>query len=171
MKRAPIVLAGTALGLGGVLGYHTTSGTNAQATGSATTGTQPASTTGGSSTSSTSSAASTTAPAATGSSTSTTSSQKRSATGEDVSFQYGDLQVKVTVSGRRVTDVSVVSLEVSDPRSQSIDQSALPELRQEAISAQSGQIDGVSGASYTSQAYEQSLQSALDKLGVSSSSA
>jgi uncharacterized protein with FMN-binding domain len=88
----------------------------------------------------------------------------RSATGQDVSFRYGDLEVKVTRVGTRITDVSVVRADVSDPHSQSIDQVAIPELRQEAISAQSARIDGVSGASYTSAAYEQSLQSALDKL-------
>ncbi|MEO9137579.1 MAG: FMN-binding protein [Jatrophihabitans sp.] len=39
-------------------------------------------------------------------------------------------------------------------------------LLQQTLSAQSAQIDGVSGASYTSQGYDQSLQSALDKAGV-----
>jgi uncharacterized protein with FMN-binding domain len=88
-----------------------------------------------------------------------------------VNFQYGDLQVKVTMSGTRITDVSVVQINESDPRSASIDQSAVPQLRQEAISAQSAHIDAISGASYTSQAYEQSLQSALDKLGVTTPAA
>jgi uncharacterized protein with FMN-binding domain len=64
----------------------------------------------------------------------------------------------------KITDVSVVKLNVTDPRSQSIDEGALPELRAEALSAQSAKIDGVSGASYTSAAYVQSLQSALDRL-------
>ena len=58
----------------------------------------------------------------------------------------------------------MIQATVNDPHSQSIDQVAIPELRQEAIAAQSAKIDGVSGASYTSAAYEQSLQSALDKL-------
>lgn len=140
MKRAPIVLSGTALGLAGVLGYHASA--------------KP-------STLVTTSKSSTTAVRTTAS-----SGQTRSATGEDVSFRYGDLQLKVTVSGKRVTDVSVVQANPNDPRSQSIDQDALPQLRDQALSAQSARIDGVSGASYTSQAYEQSLQSALDKLGV-----
>jgi uncharacterized protein with FMN-binding domain len=154
MKRAPIVLSGTALGLAGVLSYHTASSPSKLVS------------------SSSSSVKQITTKTATSTSTSTatsSSSQKRSATGDDVSFQYGDLQVKVTASGSRITDVSVVQMNVSDPHSQSIDQFAVPELRQEALSAQGASIDGVSGASYTSQAYEQSLQSALDKLGVSSS--
>ena len=80
------------------------------------------------------------------------------------SFQYGDIAVKVTKAGSRITDVSVVTLEVDSPHSEQIDESAIPQLRLEAMSAQSAKIDGVSGASYTSAAYEQSLQSALDKL-------
>jgi uncharacterized protein with FMN-binding domain len=86
-----------------------------------------------------------------------------------VDFQYGDLELKVTASGNKITNVSVVQLNATDPHSQEIDQFAIPQLKQEAISAGSAQIDGVSGASYTSKAYEQSLQSALDKLGITSS--
>jgi uncharacterized protein with FMN-binding domain len=94
----------------------------------------------------------------------TTAASTRSATGSDVPFQYGDLQLKVTMSGSRITDVSVVQMNSNDPHSESIDAAALPELRQEAISAQSAKIDGVSGASYTSEAYRESLQAAVDKL-------
>jgi uncharacterized protein with FMN-binding domain len=68
------------------------------------------------------------------------------------------------MTGTRVSDISLVQLNASDPHSQGIDQAAIPQLQQEATSAQSAKIDGVSGASYTSAAYEQSLQSALDKL-------
>jgi uncharacterized protein with FMN-binding domain len=161
MNRSPIVLAGTAVGLAGVLAYNTSSSPSAVVGSSTgTTTAQTASTT----------AASTTPTASSASSSATTSSKAaapartRTATGQDVSFQYGDLEVKVTEVGKRITDVSVVAGSVSDPHSQSIDQVAIPQLRQEAISAQSAKIDGVSGASYTSAAYEQSLQSALDKL-------
>lgn len=51
------------------------------------------------------------------------------------------------------------------PRDQEINSYALPELNQEAISAQSAKIDVVSGATYSSDGYMQSLQSALDKAG------
>jgi uncharacterized protein with FMN-binding domain len=68
------------------------------------------------------------------------------------------------MTGSKITDVSVVRADVYDSHSQEIDQYALPELRSQALSAQSASIDGVSGASYTSAAYEQSLQSAIDKL-------
>jgi len=103
--------------------------------------------------------------------TSATSSKARTATGSDVSFRYGDVQVKVTMSGTKLTDVQVVRLNVTDPHSDQIDQSAIPSLQQEAISAGSAKISAVSGASYTSAAYEQSLQSAIDRLAGTASAA
>ena len=90
----------------------------------------------------------------------------RSALGAQVQFGYGVLDVKVTVAGTRITDVSVPSLQVIDPTSQQICEQVFPMLRSEVLSAQSGTIDGVSGATYTSASYAQSLQSALDKLHI-----
>jgi uncharacterized protein with FMN-binding domain len=75
------------------------------------------------------------------------------------------VQVKVTVSEGRIEDVTAVELSATDAHSEQINSEAVPELRQEVLSAQSAQIDGVSGATYTSQGYEASLQSALDQLG------
>jgi uncharacterized protein with FMN-binding domain len=170
MKRSPIVLAGTAVGLAGVFAYNTSASPAVVGASAGTTAAQSASTTASSATATATTASSTTPAASTSTSKSTTStaaksaSRTRSATGQDVSFRYGDLEVKVTKVGTRITDVSVVAGNANDPHSQSIDQVALPELRQEALSAQSAKIDGVSGASYTSAAYDQSLQSALDKL-------
>jgi uncharacterized protein with FMN-binding domain len=170
MKRAPIVLTGTAVGVAGVLAYHTasprssaigglTSSTTAATGASNGKATRPATGSSGA-TSSAASARTTAAPAAATPSPALT----RSATGADVSFQYGELQVKVTMTGTKISNISFVRLSETDPRSQSIDQLAIPQLQQETMSAQSARIDGVSGASYTSQAYDQSLQSALDKL-------
>jgi uncharacterized protein with FMN-binding domain len=168
MKRSPIVLAGTAAGLAGVLAYSTSSAPATVGASTATTAAQAARSSARSATATATTARTTPTVASTSKSTTssaaTTARQTRSATGQDVSFRYGDLEVKVTKVGTRISDVSVVQGNVDDPHSQSIDQVALPELRQEAISAQSAKIDGVSGASYTSAAYEQSLQSALDKL-------
>ena len=161
MNRAPIVLAGTAVGLAGVLAYNTSSSPSAVVGSAAPSRTAVATTASASSGSSTRTIRST---STTTRSATTSANRRRSVTGQDVSFQYGDLQVKVSEVGKRITDVTVVAGSASDPHSQSIDQVALPELRQEAIAAQSAKIDGVSGASYTSAAYEQSLQSALDKL-------
>jgi uncharacterized protein with FMN-binding domain len=75
------------------------------------------------------------------------------------------LSVSVTVSGTKITNVGIASLDDGgNPRSQSIDQQAIPLLKQQAIQAQSANIQGVSGASYTSAGFQQSLQSALSKL-------
>jgi uncharacterized protein with FMN-binding domain len=75
---------------------------------------------------------------------------------------YGVVQVRVTLRGTRITDVSTVSLPRGG-RSSDISSYAAPQLRREALSAQSAHIDTVSGASYTSAGYAESLQSALDK--------
>jgi uncharacterized protein with FMN-binding domain len=98
-------------------------------------------------------------------------SATKTATGADASNQYGDVQVRVTVSGGKITRVTAVALPSSDSKSQEISSYAGPQLAQEAVSAQSAQIDGVSGASYTSESYKTSLQSALDKVGMGSSAA
>jgi uncharacterized protein with FMN-binding domain len=83
--------------------------------------------------------------------------------GADVSTQYGDVQVQVTVSSGRITDVRALLLPNDRSRSVEISQQSEPILRTEALQAQSAQIDIVSGASFTSEGYAQSLQSALDK--------
>ena len=83
--------------------------------------------------------------------------------GSDYSNPYGDVQVSVTISGGKITAVSLDQLTAEDGRSQQINSEAAPLLRSQALSAQSANIDGVSGASYTTSSYEESLQSALDK--------
>ena len=79
--------------------------------------------------------------------------------------RYGPVQVRVTLSGGRIVDVEAVELPTDRNRSAQISQFAGPVLRQEAIQAQSAQIHTVSGATYTSTGYRQSLQSALDQAG------
>ncbi len=74
------------------------------------------------------------------------------------------VQVKVTFAGSRITDVTPMSLPQGG-RSGDISQFAAPQLRREALSAQSAHIDTVSGASYTSAGYAMSLQSAIDQSG------
>jgi uncharacterized protein with FMN-binding domain len=171
MKRAPIVLTGTACGLVAVIGYHAAtpqasaliSGSSAS-TGASTLDAGGAGSASGTAKAATTAKSSTTAAASTARTTASTVAAIRSATGSDVQYQYGDLEVKVTMTGSKITDVTVARADVYDARSESIDQYAIPELRSQALSAQSAQIDGVSGASYTSSAYEQSLQAAIDKL-------
>ncbi len=86
----------------------------------------------------------------------------RQVTGQAYDVGYGVVQVRVTLDGKRITDVTAVSLPRGG-RSGDISGYAAPQLRREAINRQSARIDTVSGASYTSAGYARSLQSALDK--------
>ena len=86
----------------------------------------------------------------------------RQVTGPMVSTRYGPVQVRIDLSGSQITDVVAVQLTNSNRTSVQISASAAPILRQEALQAQSAQIDMVSGATYTSEGYQQSLQGALD---------
>ncbi|MEW2285922.1 FMN-binding protein [Streptomyces sp. NPDC047841] len=88
------------------------------------------------------------------------------ATGDTVQTRWGPVQVRVTVRDGRLTDVTAVSYPQDNPRDQEINSYALPQLRREALAAQSAEIDTVSGATYTSDGYRQSLQSALDSAGL-----
>jgi uncharacterized protein with FMN-binding domain len=86
------------------------------------------------------------------------------ATGVVEQYGYGELAVKVTVRGSAVTAVSVPLLRTAEPFSQQLAEQAIPMLRSEVLAAHGARINGVSGATYTSEAYAASLQSALDKL-------
>ncbi len=91
----------------------------------------------------------------------------RTATGPQVNYNWGVLSVTVTVSGTKITKVGIATLDDGgNPRSQFIDQQSIPILEQEALQAQSANIQGVSGASYTSAGFTQSLQAALQQLGI-----
>ena len=82
--------------------------------------------------------------------------------GAVVGTQYGSVQVRVSFTGSKITDVHALQLTDSSRTSVSISAAAAPTLRREALAAQSAQVDVVSGATYTSEAYQQSLQSAID---------
>ncbi len=141
MRRMPIVLAATAAGLAAVLGFHT----------------QKLSTNVLPGVSSGSGAGTTPTTASTGT---------RTALGADVQYRYGELELEVTVTGSRITNVQPAIDTAFDPRSSQVNSYAEPLLQSQTLQAQSANINGVSGATYTSQAYVQSLQAALDKLGV-----
>jgi uncharacterized protein with FMN-binding domain len=91
------------------------------------------------------------------------SAAARTITGAVENTQYGPMQVAVTLAGKKITGVKVLQQTDDGAQSQQIDATAIPELTSETLTAQSAQIDAVSGASYTSDGYKQSLQSALDK--------
>ena len=61
-------------------------------------------------------------------------------------MSYGDIQVKVNVTNGKITAASTAALNTNDPRSQQIEQAAVPQLEQQTISAQSANIQGVSGS-------------------------
>jgi uncharacterized protein with FMN-binding domain len=152
MRHAPLVIAATVAGLAGVLSFHTGSAKitlGAAAPVAAPPGPTP----------------STSVPTKR-SGPSTGPSAARTAVGAAVNYSYGDLSVSATVSGTKLTNVTVASIDDGGNfRSQSIDQQSIPLLEQQALQAQSANLQGVSGASYTSAGFEQSLQSALTKLG------
>ena len=87
-------------------------------------------------------------------------------TGAAAQTRYGPVQVQIEVSGSQITNVSVVQYPNSDGRDIQINQYALPRLIQQTLDAQSGSVSMVSGATYTSEGYAQSLQSALDQAGL-----
>ncbi|MEU9431233.1 FMN-binding protein [Streptomyces sp. NPDC048252] len=86
----------------------------------------------------------------------------QSLTGDSVQTRWGPVQVRVTLKGGKLTDVTAVTYPQENPRDQQINAYAIPQLTREALTAQSADIDTVSGATYTSDGYRQSLQSALD---------
>lgn len=84
-------------------------------------------------------------------------------TGSAANTRYGPVQVLVTVSGGRIVDVQVPEYPSSNSKDRQINERALPTLISETTDAQSADIDMVSGATFTSEGYIQSLQSALDQ--------
>lgn len=180
--RARVVIGGVLLSVG-ILGIGiesavaqqqaaTSTGTSAAGSGDGTSaGTSSGSGTSGSSsgssgTSGGSSSSGTSGSSGTGSSASTDSTLRDGTyTGTAVTTRFGNVQVRITIAGGKLTDVTALQLTDQDGRSVQISAQAAPVLRQEALTAQSAQIDSVSGATYTSEGYIQSLQSALDQAG------
>lgn len=107
---------------------------------------------------------SSTAPAAPGSTPSATSSTGVSGSydGGAVDTRYGPVQVRITLSGGKITDAQALQVPNESGRDVEINDAAVPQLVQETLQAQNAQIDSVSGATYTSEGYIESLQSAID---------
>ncbi|MEG0299065.1 MAG: FMN-binding protein [Aurantimicrobium sp.] len=129
-----------------------------QAAASGTTAGASSSTSSNSATTDTSSQATTTAPVASGPADGTYD-------GAVINTRYGAQQVQVVISSGQISDVIVLQTQTADRKSEQISSRANPILREEVLSAQSAQVANVSGATYTSQSYMQSLQSALDAAG------
>jgi uncharacterized protein with FMN-binding domain len=164
MRRAPIVITATVIGTAGVLLFKPLPVSSLE--GSTSTDTSDSTSAAGtSSADGSTSTSTTTTPSASSSSAASAAPASTTVTGSVETDRYGETQVKVTIKNGKITAVTVLAYNDSDPRSAQISQQAIPTLREEVLSKQTAAVDTVSGATYTSNAYEASLQSALDKAG------
>ncbi len=84
-------------------------------------------------------------------------------TGQAVNTRWGPVQVRITVTGGKITAAEAIQYPNSNRRDQEINARAIPALNEETVQAQSAQLDSIGGATVTSQGYLASLQSALDQ--------
>lgn len=167
MRRVALALFSTVTGLVMLLSFKTHS-TSAAGVPAAISTTGPGTSSGGEPSSPSGTASGTTPTPATTTSPSSPSSASASktVTGDAADTRYGPVQVQITVTNGKITAVNATEYPQNDPRDQQINAFAIPQLNQEALSANSASIDMVSGATYTSEGYLSSLQSALDKAGL-----
>jgi uncharacterized protein with FMN-binding domain len=85
--------------------------------------------------------------------------------GQTVSTRFGTVQVQAVLAGGQITDVIAVKLTDQGRQSVNISNQAAPMVRSEVLAAQSAKVRNIGGATYTTQGYLQSLQSALDAAG------
>jgi uncharacterized protein with FMN-binding domain len=171
MKRALAGFATAIVGVIAILRFHTqpepvVALPPAASTISATSVEEPPTTVAPSTTASPKTASTTTTTLKTTTTTTSPSASKKTVTGDSVNTRWGPVQVQVTVSGTRVTAVQAVDYPNSNGRDQQINARAIPTLVSETLQAQSSNIDSVSGATYTSNGFIASLQSALSKVGL-----
>ena len=151
MKRAPwLVVAGAVAGFLGVVGLHKSAAPAALASSGSPPASQP------SRAARHGQARTRTTPAAGTAATGTT-------LGALENYGYGELAARVSISGGRITGITVPVLRTAEQYSQQLAVQVIPTLRSEVLAAQSARINAVSGATYTSQAYALSVQAALDK--------
>lgn len=97
------------------------------------------------------------------SSSSSSTTAAKTYAGDAIDTRYGPVQVQITVADGTITAVDVLQVPMSDRHDQMINSQAVPIYNEEAVQAQSADIDVVSGATYTWEGYTQSLQSAIDQ--------
>jgi uncharacterized protein with FMN-binding domain len=176
MRRAILTIGGTAAGLAALLAFKSHPVADASAAGlsgttpsptlaapSSTAGTRSARTRGQADGTGKRTASSASPSASASSSSSSASMAMRTLTGTVASTPYGPMQVQVVLTGTQITKVNVLQQTDNGQESSQIDSFAIPKLTSETLTAQSARIDAVSGATWTSQGYIQSLQSALDQ--------
>ena len=173
MKKTLALLGATAAGFTSIVTLHGPNGSSGSLLGAPSATSSPA-TAGGGSTSSpaTAGGGSTSSPAtAGGGSTSSpatagggSTSGGVTAVGRAENYGYGTMSVKVTVAHNHIVNVAVNSLTTLDSYSQQLEKYVVPILKAEVLKAQGIRINALTGATYTSEAYAYSIQSALDKL-------
>lgn len=82
--------------------------------------------------------------------------------GDTYTNRWGPVQVQVTISDGQITSVETLQYPDGDHKSVAINQQAVPQLESMTLANQSASVDVISGATYTSEGYAQSMQSALD---------
>lgn len=163
-KRGAFALGLTAIALALLLNFQTPSELPASPGGQARTGSGAGSGTGTTAGQGGTGSSATGSQSGTGSGGTGNATGSRTVTGPTVETRFGPVQVQVTLDGRQITNVTALQLPVGG-RSGAISNYVDPVLRSEALQAQGPNIDGVSGATYTSMAYAQSLQAALNSAG------
>lgn len=156
MKRAPLfLLAGTVAGFAGILTFHSrpTAPTLPGTAGPAASAGHTSRARGG-------------PVRERGTSGSASPTAVRSALGATEQYGFGELAVRVTIRGNRITNVTVPVIQTAEAYSQQLADQVIPTLRSEVLAGQTANVSAVSGATYTSQAYAVSLQAALDKLHI-----
>ena len=167
MKRVLLTIAATVAGIVSLLSFKSHGQPLSSAGALPSAGTQPSDSAGSTTTPSTPSTPTTsTSGGSAASSAGAPPASAKTYLGAAVQTQYGIVQVKATVTGGKLTNVAFVQLEAFDGRSQQINSYAAPILLQESIQAGNANVQTVSGATYTSEGYIQSLQSALNAAGL-----
>ena len=153
MRRVILAIIGTAAGLVALLSFKSHTST------AAATPPAPVSNQAGQATASA-------AASSASSSASSASTLTKTVTGNAADTMYGPVQVQITVKNGKITAAQAVQYPQGSSRDQQINSYAVPVLNSETVSAGSAHIDAVSGASYTSNGYITSLQSAVDQAGL-----
>ena len=164
MRRIILAIVSTTAALVFLLTFKTHSVSSVTAPPAAV-GTPSASTGSGSGTSS-GTGTSGGSPSSTPSGSSGSASSAKTVTGDAADTIYGPVQVQITVKNRKLTAANATVYPTGTPRDAQINAFAIPQLEQETVAAGNANINAVSGATYTSNGYIASLQSALSKAGI-----
>lgn len=178
IRKTAFLITGTVAGVVGVVSYNPPHLTNQIASSGGTPATNTATPAASATTSNSKSPAQpaptkssksaaktqTASPAAT--TPTTTAGVSGTFKGDTSQTRWGPVQVQVTLTDGKITDVATLQYPNGDRRSQSISSQVIPWLQDEVLQVQSAQINGISGATYTSGGFKASLASALQKAGL-----